>query len=76
MDKEKKKKMEQKNELTNKVIRRQAKNATYFVREPKMVQKKGHAYSIDQLKLMLTRAQEKENITVELILALCCWGRW
>lgn len=58
--------------MTDKVIRRQAKNATYFVREPKMVQKKGHAYSIDQVKLMLTRAQEKENITVELILALCC----
>lgn len=58
--------------MTDKLIHRQAKNATYFVREPKMIQEKGHAYSIDQVKFMLIKAQEKENISVELILALCC----
>ena len=37
-----------------------------------MVQKKGHTYSIEQVKFMLTKAQETENITIELIIALCC----
>lgn len=58
--------------IKDKLLRRQERNATYFVREPKMVQKKGHTYSIEQVKFMLTKAQETENITIELIIALCC----
>ena len=58
--------------MKDNLIRRQERNATYFVREPKMKQEKGHTYSIEQVKFMLTKARETGNINIEVILALCC----
>ena len=45
---------------------------TNYIRLPEMVQEEGKAYTLQQVRTILTRAQETNNRTVELLVGICC----
>lgn len=53
-------------------LRRDTPNPTEFLRLPKMVSQKGNAYSMEQVMLMLQRAENSNNLNIQLLLALTC----
>ncbi|KAI4442338.1 tyrosine-type recombinase/integrase [Schaedlerella arabinosiphila] len=58
--------------MNDNYLRRQDKPPTAYIRLPKPTKTTGHAYTIEQVKLMLRRAQETGNRPVELLLGICC----
>lgn len=53
-------------------LKRQEVNPCAFIRFPKSEEKSGNAYSMEEVKTMLERAQESGNRNMELLVALSC----
>lgn len=45
---------------------------TSYLRLPELIQEEGKAYTLEQVRVMLKRAQETNNRTVELLIGICC----
>ncbi len=45
---------------------------TNYLRLPELVQEEGKAYTLEQVRVMLDRAQKTGNRTVELLIGICC----
>lgn len=45
---------------------------TNYLRLPELIQEEGKAYTLEQVKLMLNRAHETGNRTMELLIGICC----
>ncbi|WP_243125325.1 tyrosine-type recombinase/integrase [Clostridium transplantifaecale] len=55
-------------------LNRDTPNPCDFLILPKMMSKEGNVYSIEEIKLMMERAQHTKNINMQLILVLCCFA--
>ena len=53
-------------------LRRDVPDPTEYLKLPKTVSKEGSVYSMEQVMLMFQRAEDTENINMQLLLALSC----
>lgn len=53
-------------------LRRDIPNPCEYVVMPKVVNKEGNAYSMEEVKLMLERAKATNNVNIQLLIALTC----
>lgn len=53
-------------------LRRQEKTPCAYVRLPKLKEKEGHAYTMQEVKTILERAQKAGDRNIELLIAICC----
>ncbi len=53
-------------------LKRQDKTPCAYVKLPKLVEKGGNAYTMEEVKIMLERAQKAGNRNAELLIAICC----
>lgn len=58
--------------MNDNYLKRQEKPPTAYVRLPKSTGTTGHAYTMEQVKVMLNRAEESGNRPIELLLSVCC----
>jgi integrase len=58
--------------MNDNYMKRQDNNPCMFVRLPKLHEQEGHAYTMEEVKIMLERADKSKNSNVELAVALCC----
>lgn len=58
--------------MTDNYLKRKDANPCTFVRLPKLEQKEGNAYTMEEVKTMLERARESGNRNMELLVALSC----
>lgn len=58
--------------MNDNYLKRQEKPPTAYVRLPKSTRTTGHAYTMKQVKIMLSRAEETENRPIELLISICC----
>lgn len=58
--------------MNDNYLPRRDKTPCAYVRLPKLTEKQGNAYSIEEVKAILERAEKVENRNVQLIIALCC----
>ncbi|MEY8411098.1 tyrosine-type recombinase/integrase [Lachnospiraceae bacterium 62-26] len=45
---------------------------TNYIRLPELIQEEGKAYTLEQVRIILDRAQKTGNRTVELLVGICC----
>lgn len=55
-------------------IKRDTPNPREFLKLPKMVSKEGNVYTMEQITMMLRRAEETQNLNIQLLLALTCFA--
>lgn len=58
--------------MTDNYLRRQDKTPCGYVRLPKLQEKEGNAYTLEQVRLIMQRAEDTDNLNVQLLIALCC----
>lgn len=58
--------------MNDNYLKRQEKPPTAYVRLPKPAGKTGQAYTMEQVKIMLNRAEESGNRPIELLISICC----
>lgn len=58
--------------MNDNYLPRRDKTPCAYVRLPMLTEKQGQAYSIEEMKTILERAQKVGNRNVELLIALCC----
>lgn len=55
-------------------LKRDTPNPKEFLKMPSMVSQAGNVYSMEQIMVMLQRAEETQNINIQLLLALTCFS--
>ena len=58
--------------MNDNYMKRQNNNPCMFVRLPKLKEQEGHAYTMEEVKIMLERAEKSQNRIAELAIAICC----
>lgn len=58
--------------MNDNYLKRQDRTPCAYVRLPKLKEKEGNAYMMQEVKTMLERAQKAGNRNVELLVAICC----
>lgn len=58
--------------MNDNYLKRQDKTPCGYVRLPKLEEKEGNAYTLEQVRQIMQKAEEKENLNVQLLIALCC----
>lgn len=58
--------------MNDNYLRRQDKTPCGYVRLPKLQEKEGNAYTLEQVKFIMQKAEDTDNLNVQLLIALCC----
>lgn len=58
--------------MNDNYLKRQEKTPCAYVRLPKLKEKEGQAYTMQEVRTILERAQKVENRNIELLIAICC----